>query len=172
MHFCHIESWGVCVWCLGLLEDTSSVQNTTWRVWFRARSQGAVISFEGCDCEHCGCHGNFSLGRRSKGAAWNGGTPRSLQQLNWGPWTRLETGEGTGATPSLDLCLPFASVGVTLDREQILGNGGPEFGRPKEEMSPKASLICVRHLGREIPEKRQRKNIKDLGMGSILDIWS
>lgn len=50
-----------------------------------------------------------------------------------------------------------------MDWGQILGDGGLELGRPKEEMSPKAPSLHVRHRGREISEKRQRKKYQRNG---------
>lgn len=74
----------------------------------------------------------------------------------------------TSATPSLDLCFPLASIGVTLDWEQIFGDGGLKFGTPKRKKSPKASSVPVRHLRREIPEEKTEQKYQRLRNGKHL----
>lgn len=60
---------------------------------------------------------DFLFGRGRKGTVRTGESPHVCRNSAGG--LELEPGEGTGAAPSRDLCLPLASIGVALDWEQI-----------------------------------------------------
>lgn len=90
-----------------------------------------------------------ALGRFYSQGEGNG--PYEVQQSR-GARTSQELGGGTSPTLLLPMCFLLVSRGVTWGREQVLGDGRLVFRRLKERKSPIVGFICVRHLGREIPE--------------------
>lgn len=96
---------------------------------------------------------------------------RNTQTWSGGPKPGQNLG---GAQVQRPWICAFFCFRVTLGREEVLADGGLEFGSPKEEKSPKASSVPVRPRGGKAPVKHrggmsETQELRDPGTGRVLD---